>query len=422
MIDERLQQEIDSLLAILKNNYLFYFSRHFDKAMVAPDMLQVMLTAKCNVRCKICEVWKQQFESELTTDQVKSLLDQAIGMGVKTVYFTGGEALLRPDILELVNYAARPGIITTVNTNGSLITEELAEKIVLSKISNLTFSIDSATPEVHNAIRGKGVFEKATRGIELINGFRKKFHRTDREENPQDRLYIGMVSVIMKNNIDKLLQLVDLAKNLGCCYLAFQPLIYNGSLLENYDFKSEFLVDENDIYKLENSFRELSSIKQKMLSEGFHLDFMPEKTIQHFKRGRKVNTCFAGFSRIFVNPQGDISFVCFESFGNIKSDLLNDVWYGQKANAIRKNIKECRVNCTQFCSERPESESLEIIHGNFKNTIFSRFHGQLCTSVLKLENAFLESLGTEINSDAYIGKEISRIKQDIAEIAQRCPA
>ena len=42
--------------------------------------------------------------------------------------------------------------------------------------------------------------------------------------------------------------------------------------------------------------------------------------------------------------------------------------------------------------------------------------------MLKLENAFLESLGTEINSDAYIGKEISRIKQDIAEIAQRCPA
>lgn len=414
-MDERLQREINRLLEGLKNNYLFYLSRYFDKVIVSPDMIQIMLTSKCNIRCKICEVWKQKFESELTTDEVKSLLDQAIDMGARTVYFTGGEALLRPDILELIDYAARPGVITTVNTNGSLITKDLAKKIVLSKLRNITFSIDSVTAAAHDSIRGKGVFKKAVRGIKLINHYRKKFHRGKDNVTEEQRLDVGMVSVIMKNNINEIGQLAAMAKKIGCCYIAFQPLIYNGSLLENIDFKSGFSIEEGDIRKLEEAFQKLGSVKERMLAESFHIDFMQEKTIQHFRKERKVNTCFAGFSRIFVNPQGDISFVCFESFGNIKSDRLRDVWLGSKADAIRKKIKECRVNCTQFCSERPESESLEIIHKNFQNAISSRFHSYICTDLLKQEEAFLDSLLMETGSDAYARQEILRIKQDIVE-------
>jgi len=417
MTEELLQQEMGNLIDNLKVNYLFYFSRYLDKALVAPDMLQVMLTARCNVRCKICEVWKQQFSGELTTAEVKNLLDQSIEAGVKTVYFTGGEALLRPDILELVNYAARPGIITTVNTNGSLINEELAEKIVLSRLRNLTFSIDSASAKVHDSIRGKGVFEKAVKGIQLVNGFKSKYRR-DNQAEPEKRLDVGMVSVIMRNNISNMIQLADLARSLGCCYLAFQPLIYNGSLLENNDFKSEFMVEGRDIRRLEDSFRRLGSVRQELLSRGFHIDFMAEKTIQHFKKERKVNTCFVGFSRIFVNPQGDISFVCFESIGNIKVDRLSDVWYGQKANAIRKKIRECKVNCTQFCSERPDSENLEKIHSAFKDTITSRFHAQIRVDMLKAEDAFLDYLRGQAGNDDYIMNEVSRIRRDIAGMIQ----
>jgi len=122
-------------------DYLFYFSRLLNRVMVEPDMIQLMLTSRCNIRCKICDVWKQQFTEELTTEEVKSLVDQAIEMGIKMIYFTGGEALLRKDIFELINYASRPGIITTANTNGSFITEEFAKEIVSSKLRNINFSL-----------------------------------------------------------------------------------------------------------------------------------------------------------------------------------------------------------------------------------------------------------------------------------------
>lgn len=413
-MDDRLQRNTDDLLEALKNNYLFYLSRYFDRPMVSPDMIQIMLTSRCNIKCKICEVWKQRFASELTTAELKCLLDQAIDMGVRTVYFTGGEALLRPDILELVDYAARPGVITTVNTNGSLITKELASRIVLSRLRNITFSIDSATARIHDAIRGKGVFKKAVRGIKLINHYKKKFKRNDPQAE-DDRLDVGMVGVVMKNNIEELLRLARLAKKLGCCYVAFQPLIYNGSLLENRDFKSAFSIEEQDICRLEEAFRKLGVFKREMFPRSFHVDFMEEKTIQHFRKERKVNTCFAGFSRIFVNPQGDISFVCFESFGNIRNDRLSDVWYGQKANEIRKRIKSCRVNCTQFCSERPESESLAAIHGDFQKMIFSRFHGDVRSRLLREEGRYLESLLGGIEFDAETRQEILKIKEAVAD-------
>lgn len=395
-----------------KRDYLFYFSRLLNKVMVEPDMIQLMLTSKCNIRCKICDVWKQEFTEQLTTDEVKSLIDQAIDMGIKTIYFTGGEALLRRDIFELINYASHPGIITTVNTNGGFITEAFAKEIVSSKLRNINFSIDGATPEIHNAIRGNNVFEKAIKAIKYINYYKKILHRenTDGEER---RLDIAMTSVIMKCNIEELPRLAILAEKMECCYISFQPLVNNGNLLASHNFQTDFWIGEEDIPKLWKVFQELECMK-KRYGQIIYIDFMPEKTIQHFKKERTVNTCFAGFSRIFVNPQGDISFVCFSSFGNTKTDKIKDVWYSEKAYEIRKEIKNCRVNCTQFCSERPESESTEIIHRNFLRQI-NNLPDLSRIDLLKKENEFLQSILYKIN-DPYVKEQIIKIQNKIHKL------
>jgi MoaA/NifB/PqqE/SkfB family radical SAM enzyme len=358
------KKEFKELTEEIKRNYLFYFSRLFNKVLVRPDMIQIMLTSKCNLRCKICNVWKQQHANEITTEEAKRVIDQGIELGAKNVYFTGGEALLRPDIFELIDYAQRPGVVTTLNTNGSPITEDLARKIVLSKLRSLSFSIDSADPKIHNSIRGEGIFEKAILALDLINHFKKEYKRRA-EDGAENRLDIAMCSVIMKCNVRGLPDLVKLAKKTGCCYIAFQPMIDNNELTAYSDFKSNYLPEEQDILDLQNTFEELEYLKQESLPGDPCIDFMAEKTIQHFRRARTVNTCFAGFSRIFVSPVGDVSFVCLESLGNIRQHSLQELWFSEKAQATRKRIKKCRANCTQFCSERPESEKPFEIHENF---------------------------------------------------------
>ncbi|OQA31486.1 MAG: molybdenum cofactor biosynthesis protein A [archaeon ADurb.Bin336] len=63
------------------------------------------VTDKCNFRCKHCRVegW-EQIKKPLTTKEILSLIDQAKERGVKTITFSGGEPLLRKDIIELITY------------------------------------------------------------------------------------------------------------------------------------------------------------------------------------------------------------------------------------------------------------------------------------------------------------------------------
>ena len=89
---------------------------------------------------------------------------------------------------------------------------------------NITFSIDSVTPAIHNYIRGERVFEKVIHAIKLINYYKKKYDKMG-IHNEERRLDVGLVSVIMKDNIEELPQLVNLAKRMQCCYIAFQPLV-----------------------------------------------------------------------------------------------------------------------------------------------------------------------------------------------------
>lgn len=398
------ERAAESIFSSLRRDYQFYFSRLLNRVMVEPDVIQIMLTSRCNIQCKICDVWKERFTCELNTEEVKSLIDQAIDLGIKTIYFTGGEALLRKDIFELVDYASRPGIIVTLNTNGSLITDELAKAIVSSRLSNITFSIDSATQELHDSIRGNAVFGKAVQAIERINYYKKQLGRDS--INSEKRLDVGIVCVIIKPNISELPEVVQLAEKLKCCYVAFQPLVFNGNLLENIDFKSDFWLEDSDITKLEQIFKELESLKKEKITKGLHVDFMPEKTIKHFKRERWVNTCFAGFSRIFVNPQGDISFVCFEPFGNIKQTALRDAWHSQKAYLLREKIKECKVNCTQFCSERPESEDIFHIHEQISD---------IANQIINKEQFFLQGIVKEIECVDEALRESTNFRQAIKE-------
>ena len=392
-----------------KRDYLFNFSRLLNRAMVEPDMLQLMVTTRCQLQCKMCSVWKQQFQEEADTKDIKRFIDEAIAMGIKTIYFTGGEALLRKDIFELIDYAARPGIITTINTNGGFINKDTAEKIVKSKLRNISFSIDGVNSKTHNFFRGEGIFEKAMCSIDYLNYYKDKY---DRGRDSAERvLDIAMVSVIMKKNMEELPALADLAKKMGCCYIAFQPLVNNGDLsapMEN----NELWIEEKDIPRLQQIFDILISKKQEF-SGVMHIDIMPEKTIKHFRGQGFENTCFAGFNRVFVNPQGDMSFVCFPAFGNIKKDSLKDVWYAEDTDKIREMIRNCKKSCTQFCSERSQSDDIELIHKQLESEIASLPQDENI-AVRKEEYSFLQSMRDALNSNT--GKPDNDIVNTLAKL------
>ena len=124
-------------------------------------------TNACNMYCDHC--YRDagcKAEEELSTAEAKTLLEQIARAGFKIMIFSGGEPLMRPDIVELVAYAASLGLRPVFGTNGTLITLEMAQKLKAAGAMGMGISLDSMDREKHNAFRKfPGAWEGAVQGM-----------------------------------------------------------------------------------------------------------------------------------------------------------------------------------------------------------------------------------------------------------------
>ena len=125
-------------------------------------------TNACNMYCAHC--YRDagcKAEDELSTAEAKKMLAEIARAGFKIMIFSGGEPLLRPDILELVRCAAGLGLRPVFGTNGTLITEEKARALKEAGAMGMGISLDSLDAKKHDEFRSfPGAWEGAVRGME----------------------------------------------------------------------------------------------------------------------------------------------------------------------------------------------------------------------------------------------------------------
>ncbi len=124
-------------------------------------------TNACNMFCDHC--YRDagcKADEELSTAEAKTLLEQIARANFKIMIFSGGEPLMRPDIVELAAYAAQLGMIPVFGTNGTLITPELAKELKSVGVRGMGISLDSMDPKKHNQFRRfDGAWEGAVQGM-----------------------------------------------------------------------------------------------------------------------------------------------------------------------------------------------------------------------------------------------------------------
>jgi radical SAM protein with 4Fe4S-binding SPASM domain len=133
-----------------------------------PD-ITLYLTEECNLRCKHCAVVEGRMpQTTLTADDCRALIDAHLALHPgATVSFTGGEILLHPDALDIIDHACASTPHVNVNTNGLLVNDAVADRLARSG-AWIQVSLDGASPEMHDFIRGKGTFAKAWAAIERL--------------------------------------------------------------------------------------------------------------------------------------------------------------------------------------------------------------------------------------------------------------
>jgi len=192
------------------------------------------ITSKCNLRCDHCSVAGAYFSRSYPTlcfvDKSALIKELAVG-GVTHLSLLGGEPLtLGRQLIELVTQAKELGMTVGVVTNGTLLTEAVCRDLIAVELDRITVSIESATAEQHDRIRGNGTFDK------VIHNLRHFARIRGERRSPQ----LSINSVLCRINRPGFSDLAQLSRGLGADEWTALTLNHTGSAQENL---SELIVD-----------------------------------------------------------------------------------------------------------------------------------------------------------------------------------
>jgi MoaA/NifB/PqqE/SkfB family radical SAM enzyme len=109
---------------------------------------------------------------EMSTEELKAVIEQLKGLGALQLIITGGEPLLREDIFDLVAHAKDIGLLTRISTNGLLLTRTCVAELKRSGLNQCGVAIDDADPATHDRLRGlPGIFDKAIQGLHYLQEY-----------------------------------------------------------------------------------------------------------------------------------------------------------------------------------------------------------------------------------------------------------
>lgn len=173
------------------------------------------VTRACNLNCMHCyaQAVEKTREKELSNEQAKSVINDLAEFGSPVILFSGGEPLMRPDLIDLANYAVDKGMRAVISTNGTLIGKEKARDLKKVGLSYVGVSLDGMEEVNDRFRRKKGAFRDALKGI----------------RNCQEvGLKVGLRFTINRLNIGELLSVFDLLEKLEIPRVCFYHLVYAG--------------------------------------------------------------------------------------------------------------------------------------------------------------------------------------------------
>ncbi|MFH1783721.1 MAG: radical SAM protein [bacterium] len=307
--------------------------KRFDNKIIEkriPVYCAFELTNRCNIKCRIC-FQNQPRNDELTTDEVKDILDQLADMGCLFLTITGGEPLLRKDFFEIIRYAVKKTFAITLKTNATLITPTVAEKMNSLPFHRIHISLLGATAKTHDKITGvEGSFEKVISAVKLL----------------KKKSIITLATTVTKENICELNKMKLLADSLEVNWLS-SALIYprkDGGC----SHLNARLADED----LKKYYSYLFKPYAKEIRESEEKAFL---------------TCVAGVIDISITHIGEVTpCTCFPMIlGNLKESSLNEILTSSaelkhlRSVSVR-DLKECsRCDYKLYCRRCPAMVYLE---------------------------------------------------------------
>jgi len=343
--------------AQLHRDTRMYLSRVLNRSLAPPDRVSLNVTLRCNLTCTMCTTCYDA--PELSTDEIKSVIDQTAAWGVEVFNPLGGEPFMRGDIEEILAYAVRRGFYVTVTTNGTLITERRARAVaaIPSDRLHLNISLDGDA-QANDLIRGEGMWARAIAGYQRI--------RAADADAGNARRKILANTILHARNIDRFEAILDEQAELGFDGVQILTLFRSDPV--------EAPAESEALWFRSERFPQLSALSERLAKRveaqppsGYQIQNRPEelRRVPRYYDGDMQPLeapCWAGWKELYINADGQavmcdgkLDFIA-GAFGDVRQQTLRELWADPTLRQRRQVVKTCTTPCIQKCYLRPESD------------------------------------------------------------------
>ena len=322
------------------------------------------ITRRCNLKCIHCYAQAKDiaFDNELTTAEGKTLIDDLAAYGAPVMLFSGGEPLVRPDLVELADYAVQKGMRAVISTNGTLISAQKARELKAIGLSYVGISLDGME-KIHDRFRAvKGAYRAALDGIRNTQAAGIK---------------VGLRFTINRFNVGDIEPIFDLLEEMDIPRVCFYHLVYagRGSKLVADDLSDAETRRAVDLIMARTKDLHDRGKPTEVLTVDNHADgpylYLRLKR-EDPQRAQEVldllkmnagNSSGRGIG--CVSWDGEIyadQFWRHHSFGNVKDRPFSDIWT-DLSEPLMKRLKDKKKYVTGRCAT---CRWLDICAGNFR--------------------------------------------------------
>ena len=295
-----------------------------------PHHAQWMITRKCNYRCRGCNVWKEQDQRELSTEEVKRGLDILKDLGIVELVISGGDPLLRKDISEIIEYASKL-FVTTVYDNGSMAKKKLE---ALRNVDFVAISIDSLDEAKNDYIKAiPGAWKKAMDAVETLHN---------------EGITVSVTPTISQLNLYEIVGITNYFTQKGIpvwyCLYTFDQTEDANQLFRIGKANDEFIIkDKQAMVKLCDSLVEMKKRNSKIFITTQLLKAL--RTL--FLEDKRTWNCHALQNFLVIDHLGRIAGCHNHNFVGSVFDLPK-IWSSEEFNLLRKTYNEC-TQCAYLC-------------------------------------------------------------------------
>lgn len=322
------------------------------------------VTRACNLKCVHCyaRAVDRTYEKELNHEQGLSLIDDMAAFGAPVLLFSGGEPLMRPDLVELASYAVSKGMRAVISTNGTLISKDKAKELKEVGLSYVGVSLDGME-EVNDRFRGrKGAFRDAMTGI--INC-------------QEVGLKVGLRFTINRMNTAEVPRIFDLLEEHRIPRVCFYHLVYagRGSDLVEEDLDHEetrkvvdLIIDRTKDLHDRGMAKEVLTVDNHADGPYVYLRMLGENNpraeeVLSLLKMNEGNSSGRGIG--CVSWDGSVhadQFWRHFSFGNVLERPFSEIW-SDLTNPLMKKLKEKKRHVKGRCAR---CRWLDVCGGNFR--------------------------------------------------------